>query len=84
MVSYGGVGLTNVRLVHIVGFCTDVSALRRLPIDRAVAAIVSADGDAQDAAINDSEVMSSALILRTRHVTTEGASPNPASPKVAE
>ena len=84
VVSYGGVGLTNVRLVHIVGFCTDVSALRRLPIDRAVAAIVSADGDAQDAAINDSEVMSSALILRTRHVTTEGASPNPASPKVAE
>mgnify|MGYP006100949321 CR=1 FL=1 len=64
VVSYGGIGLVNVRLVHTVGFCTDVSALRRLPIDRVVAAIVSTDGDAQDAAINDSEVMSSALILR--------------------
>ena len=49
-----------------VGFPTDERALQRLPIDQAIAAIVSADVDAEDVdtQITDSEVVISALQLR--------------------
>lgn len=58
-------GLTNVRLKHILGFPTDEGAIRRLPLDRAAAAIVSADVDTEDVdtQITDSEVITSAHLL---------------------
>ena len=60
-----GEGLSNMRLLHIVGFPTDESALRRLPLHRAAAAIVSADVDTEDVdtQITDSEVIASAHLL---------------------
>ena len=60
-----GEGLSNLRLHHIVGFPTDESALRRLPLHRAAAAIVSADVDTEDVdtQITDSEVIASAHLL---------------------
>lgn len=58
--------LHNIRLKHFVGFPTDEAAIRRLPLRRAVAAIVSADVDTNDVdtQITDSEVITSAHLLR--------------------
>jgi len=62
--------LKNTRLVHLVGFTTDVEALYRLfratPAD---AAIVQADVDDHevDSQITDSEALTSALLLRSLH-----------------
>jgi hypothetical protein len=62
----GTLGLRNLRLKHIVGFPTDELAIRRLPLRRAVGAIVSADVDTTDVdtQITDSEVLTSAHLLR--------------------
>lgn len=62
----GTLGLRNLRLKHIVGFSTDELAIRRLPLRRAVGAIVSADVDTTDVdtQITDSEVLTSAHLLR--------------------
>jgi hypothetical protein len=59
--------IRHVRLKHIVGFATDEAALSRLPFDAATAAIVSSDVDEAedvDTQITDSEVITSALLLR--------------------
>lgn len=65
--SGSSAGLRNCRLEHIIGFPTDESALRRLPLARAAAAIVSADVDSADVdtQITDSEVITSAHQLRS-------------------
>lgn len=65
-----GEGLINVRLQHIVGVPTDDGALKRLPLERAAAAIVSADVDTEDVdtQITDSEVITSAHILMEIYV----------------
>ena len=67
----GGAGLSNCRLQHLVGFCTDANSLRQLPLSSAAAAIVSAESDEQDAQINDAEVMVSALLLQSLVPTTQ-------------
>ena len=63
----GSAGRTgHVELCHLVGFATDETALRRLPLDDATAAIVSADVDQTevDTQLTDAEVITSALLLR--------------------
>lgn len=81
-------GLANLRLRHIVGFPTDETAIRRLPLERAAAAIVSADVDSADVdtQITDSEVMTSAHLLRRvyeplaiAHFERRGSPPPPLS-----
>ena len=58
-------GLVNLRIRHVVGVPTDDGALKRLPLGRAAAAIVSADVDSEDVdtQITDSEVITSAHLL---------------------
>jgi hypothetical protein len=58
-------GLINVRIRHLLGVPTDDGALKRLPLSRAAAAIVSADVDSEDVdtQITDSEVITSAHLL---------------------
>ena len=60
-------GLENVRLEHLVGYSTDETSIRRLPLQDAAAAIVCADGgqlNKADTQIDDADVMSTTLILR--------------------
>ncbi len=60
-------GLRNARLVHKEGITTDHVALKKLPLDRATAVIVAADVDdvEADTQISDSEVITTAMLLRS-------------------
>ena len=69
------IGLRNVTLDHVVGFATDVSQLRRLPLATLEAAIVMADIDQNavqstsgaELQLADSETITSTLLLRDMH-----------------
>ena len=64
--------LNNITVRHLVGYTTDLVALRRLPIARASVAVIVADVDDRDASgyggselqIADSEAMTSTILLR--------------------
>ena len=67
--------LKNVRIDHVVGFATDVSQLRRLPLATLEAAIVMADVDegavqstsGAELQLADSETITATLLLRDMH-----------------
>lgn len=61
-------GLQHLTLKHLVGYTTDEAAIRHLPLERAVAAIISADvagTEDVDSQITDSEVINTVHLLRT-------------------
>ena len=65
-------GLQNCRLIHYAGYTTDERAMRRLPLNRADAAVVVADANEDDVEalggaelqIADSEALTSTILLR--------------------